>query len=215
VAGVLARLHEESARADPPAVARVRAREAELGTKVYGRERAELYGGAPLAIKREVGDLLYAFALARRPRLSVEFGASIGISTIYLAAALRDLGGTGRLIATELDREKAARAECHLAQAGLADLVEVRTGDALETLRDLPGLVELLFLDGWNDLYLAVLELLEPRMVPDALVLADLSPDDPNLARYGAHMRAPDSGYATITVPLDAGVVVSSRLTSS
>jgi predicted O-methyltransferase YrrM len=193
----------------------VREREAELGEKVYGRERAELYGGAPLAIKPEVGELLYAFVLARRPRLSVEFGASIGISTIYLAAALRDLGGAGRLITTELDPDKVRRAQRHLAQAGLEDLVDVRAGDARETLRGLPGPVELLFLDGWNDLYLAVLELLEPRMAADTLVLADLSPDDPNLERYCAHMRSPDSGYATVTVPLDAGVVVSSRLTSS
>ena len=215
MADVLARLHEQSAQEDPPAVARVGAREAELGTKIYGRERAGLYGGAPLAIKREVGELLYAFVLARRPRLAVEFGASIGISTIYLAAAVRDLGGARRLITTELNPDKAARARVHLAEVGLEDLVEVRVGDALETLRELPGPVEFLFLDGWNDLYLAVLELLEPRLVPGALVLADLSPDDPNLERYCAHMNDPGSGYATVTVPLDAGVVASSRVTSS
>src|SRR5947209_4947904 len=79
-------------REDPLAVARMRAREAELRTKVYGRERAELYGGAPLAIKREVGELIHALTLARAPALAVEFGASVGLSTIYLAAALRDLG---------------------------------------------------------------------------------------------------------------------------
>jgi predicted O-methyltransferase YrrM len=188
------------------------AREVELETKVYGRERAELYGGAPLAIKREVGELIYAFALARRPGLMVEFGASVGISTIYLAAALRDLGG-GRLITTEVSAEKVAIARGNLEQAGLANLVEVRAGDALETLRELPGDVELLFLDGWNDLYLAVLELVERRLSVGALVIADLSPADPNLELYCAHMSAPDSGYATVAVPLDAGVVVSARLT--
>ncbi len=108
-------------------MARVRAREVELGEKVYGRERAELYGVAPLAIKREVGELLYAFALARRPGLIVEFGASVGLSTIYLAAALRDLGA-GRLITTELSSEKARIASGNIEQAGLADLVELRPG---------------------------------------------------------------------------------------
>ncbi len=215
MARTLARLHEESTDEDPPAVARVRAREAELGGKIYGPERAALYAGAPLAIKREVGELLYAFVLARRPRLAVEFGASIGISTIYLAAALRDLGGAGRLVTTELEPDKAERTCSHLRKAGLEDLVDVRAGDALETLRDVAEPVELLFLDGWNDLYLAVLDLMEPRLIPGSLVLADLSPDDPNLERYCAHMSAPDSGYATVTVPLDAGVVVSSRITSS
>lgn len=193
-------------------MARMRQRESERGTKIYGQERAELYGGAPLAIKREVGELIYALALARRPGLIVEFGASIGISTIYLAAALRDLGA-GRLITTELDQGKAALAQSNLQRAGLADLVDVCPGDALETLRELPGDVELLFLDGWNDLYVGVLELVQPRFAAGALVLADLSPDDPNLERYCAHMDAPEHGYTTVTVPLDAGVVVSARLT--
>jgi predicted O-methyltransferase YrrM len=214
VAETLARLHEQAAREDPPAVARVKAREAELGAKIYGRERADLYAGAPLAIKREVGELIYVLTVARRPALAVEFGASLGLSTIYLAAALRDLRA-GRLITTELQPDKAAVAGDNLEQAGLSELVELRVGDALETLRELPARVELLFLDGWNDLYLDVLALLEPRLAEGALVLADLSPDDLNLDRYRAFVDAPEHGYATVTVPLDAGLVVSMRLTSS
>jgi predicted O-methyltransferase YrrM len=213
VADTLARLHEQSAREDPVAVARMREREAARGGKVYGRERADLYGGAPLAIKREVGELLYGLTLARRPALAVEFGASIGISTIYLAAALRDLR-VGRLITTEIAAAKADRARANLVQAGLNDLVEFRVGDALQTLRDLPEWVELLFLDGWNNLYLDVLDLVQPRLADQALVIADLSPDDPDLDRYCAYVNEPEHGYATVTVPLDAGVVVSAWITS-
>jgi predicted O-methyltransferase YrrM len=209
VAQTLAGLHEQSAREDPVAVARMRAREAELGTKIYGEERAELYGDAPLAIKREVGELLYALTLARSPMLAVEFGASVGLSTIYLAAALRDLGA-GRLITTEIALRKAERARANLTQAELGDLVELRVADARQTLRDLPGPVELLFLDGWNDLYLDVLELVRPRLAPRALIVADLSPDDPNLDRYRAFVGARENGYLSVTVPLDAGVVISS-----
>jgi predicted O-methyltransferase YrrM len=209
VAQTLAGLHEQSAREDRVAVARMRAREAELGTKIYGEERAELYGDAPLAIKREVGELLYALTLARSPMLAVEFGASVGLSTIYLAAALRDLGA-GRLITTEIALRKAERARANLTQAELGDLVELRVADARQTLRDLPGPVELLFLDGWNDLYLDVLELVRPRLAPRALIVADLSPDDPNLDRYRAFVGARENGYLSVTVPLDAGVVISS-----
>jgi predicted O-methyltransferase YrrM len=155
-----------------------------------------------------VGELIYAFTLARRPALAVEFGASLGISTIYLAAALQDLAG-GRLITTELDPGKARSAQRNLEQAGLVELVELRVGNALETLRALPAAVDLLFLDGWNDLYLDVLGLLEPRLAPGALVLADLSPDDPNLDRYCEFIDAPEHGFVSVTIPLDAGVVVS------
>ena len=98
-------------------------------------------------------------------RTVVEFGMSFGISTIHLAAAVRD-NGSGRVITTELDDRKVVRATAHLDEAGLLDCVNVRHGDAMETLRDLEGPVDLVFLDGWKLLYLPVLQLLEPKLRP-------------------------------------------------
>jgi predicted O-methyltransferase YrrM len=207
---VLAELRRLGEVEDPPAKLRVLSRERELGRRVWGDERAELYGGAPLSITPEVGELLCVLALARRPRTVVEFGASLGFSTIHLAAAVRDIGA-GRVITTEIDPGKAAAAERYLAEAGLDDLVEVRVGDALTTLQDV-GEVDLLFLDGWNNLYEPVVELLAPRLSPGALVIADLSADDPDQVNYVERMRAPGSGFVTVDIPLDAGVVVSAWL---
>jgi predicted O-methyltransferase YrrM len=188
----------------------MRAHEQQLGRRVYGRERGTVYGLAPLAITPEVGELLYALALARRPRTIVEFGASLGFSTIHLAAAARDLGDA-RVITTEMEPEKAAGARENLAEAGLGDVVDLRVGDALETLSDVAE-VDLLFLDGWNNLYLSVLDLLEHRLSPGALVIADLSEDDPELIPYSERMHDQSGGYRSVTIPLDAGVVVSSRV---
>lgn len=53
------------------------------------------------------GQLLYNLVRAVRPATVVEFGTSFGISTLYLAAAVRD-NGTGRVITTELSKEKVA-----------------------------------------------------------------------------------------------------------
>jgi predicted O-methyltransferase YrrM len=209
VARVLAELERLGEDEDPPAKERVLARERELGRRVWGTERAEAYGGAPLSITPEVGQLLCVLVLARRPGTVVEFGASHGYSTIHLAAAVRDLG-SGRVISTEIEPEKAAAARRNLAKAGLDDLVEVREGDALTTLQDVSE-VDLLFLDGWNNLYEPLADLLEPRLSPGALVIADLSSDDPDQFSYVERMRAPDSGYVTVEVPLDAGIVVSVR----
>jgi predicted O-methyltransferase YrrM len=195
---------------DPPAIARMRAHEQEIGGRVYGRERGAVYGLAPLAITPEVGELLYVLAVARRAGTIVEFGASLGFSTIYLTAAARDLGGA-RVITTELEPDKARIATQNLAEAGLGDLVDLREGDALSTLTDVTE-VDLLFLDGWNNLYLAVLDLLEPRLSAGALVIADLSAGDPEQDSYCQRMHDPDGGYASVDVPLDAGVVVSVRL---
>jgi predicted O-methyltransferase YrrM len=195
---------------DPPAKERVLQRERELGRRVWGAERSEVYGGAPLSITPEVGELLSVLVVGRRPRTVVEFGASRGYSTIHLAAAARDVGAC-RVVTTEIDPDKAAAARRNLAEAGLDDLVEVRVGDALTTLRDVPA-VDLLFLDGWNNLYEPVVELLQPRLSPGALVIADLSSDDPDQAKYVERMHAPDSGYVTVDIPLDAGVVLSAWL---
>lgn len=210
VVGVLAQLRAAGEREDEPAKRRVRAREAELGSKIYGRERARLYAGAPLSISAEVGELLYLMAVARRPRRIVEFGASVGVSTIYLAAALQDIG-TGSLITTELAPKKARLAHQHLNEAGLARLVEMRIGDACDTLADLDQEVELLFLDGWNDLYLAVLELVQPLLPTGALVIADMTKDDPQLARYHEYVHRESNGYHSVDLPLDDGVVISVR----
>jgi len=187
-------------------------RERALGRRVWGSERSEAYGGAPLSITPEVGELLCVLVVGRRPRTIVEFGASHGFSTIHLAAAARDVGAC-RVITTEIEPDKVSAAQRNLAEAGLDDLVELRVGDALTTLRDVRE-VDLLFLDGWNNLYEPIVDLLEPRLSPGALVIADLSSDDPDQVNYVDRMQAPDSGYVTVEIPLDAGVVVSAWLGS-
>jgi predicted O-methyltransferase YrrM len=177
---------------------------------VWGAERAEVYGGAPLSITPEVGELLCVLVVARRPRTIVEFGASHGFSTIHLAAAARDVGA-GRVITTEVEPAKAAAARRNLAACALDDLVDLREGDALTTLEDVDE-VDLLFLDGWNNLYEPVVDLLQPRLSAGALVIADLSADDPDQMSYVERMHATDSGYVTVDIPFDAGVVVSAWL---
>lgn len=207
---MLKRLRAQADREDPSARARRQEHERTLGATVYGQERVDIYGGAPLAIAAEVGRLLHVLALSRRARTIVEFGASLGYSTVHLAAALRDVGG-GSLITTELSADKARAAIANLTDAGLQDLVDLRVGDALETLERLDADVDLLFLDGWNNLYRDVLELVAPRLAVGALVVADMSRGDPELERYRAYVFDPSSGYVSIEIPLDEGVVISTR----
>lgn len=202
---VLARLHAKARIEDPAAKERVAARERELGRRLAAAERYELYDQAPLAITEQTGELYYLLMVTRRPRLVVEFGASHGISTIYLAAALRD-AGAGSLITTEILPAKAAATEANLAEAGLADLVELRVGDARDTLRELPEPVDSLILDGRNDLYVAMLETVRPRLTVGAAILADLGADDPDLEAYQRYVRGHAPALASMTLPVDAGI---------
>jgi len=207
----LAELHAQAEREDPEAKRRVSDSETELGERLGQRRRYELYGDAPLAIAPEVGKLLYALCRARRARRVVEFGCSLGISTIYLAAAIRDEGEGkgGSVVTSELLTEKANAALQNLARAGLEDLVEVRLGDALHTLKRIPAPIDLLFLDGRNDQYRSVLRLVEGALAPEAMVVADLNSDDPDLDAYLEYVRDPRAGYTSVEIPLGDGVEVS------
>jgi predicted O-methyltransferase YrrM len=149
-----------------------------------------------LAVSPDFGRFLYAVARAGKVTRIVEFGTSMGISTLYLAAALRDNGG-GQLIGSELEPTKVARARANLDAAGLADLVEIRAGDALETLKDVGGDVGLLLVDGAFSLYLPVLKLIEPWLQPGAMILGE-NAFEPG---YQAYIRDPANGYLTLALP--------------
>ena len=169
---------------------------------ILAQERADyrtIYSGYAdnfLAVSPDFGRFLYAMGRASKATRIVEFGTSMGISTIYLAAALRDNGG-GQLIGSELEPTKVARACANLDAAGLADLVEIRVGDALETLKDLSGEVDLLLVDGAFSLYLPVLKLVEPRLRPGAVILGE-NAFEPS---YQAYVRDRANGYITLALP--------------
>ena len=173
-------------------------------------EYRALYGQLkdfPLPVSRETGRLLYMLARSCGARSISEFGTSFGISTLHLAAALRDNGG-GRLITSEFEPSKVARARANLTEAGLIDLVEIREGDALQTLSaDLPETIDLLLLDGAKALYPEILGLVESRLRPGALIVADNADYSPD---YLAQMRTPAKGY--LSVPFGDDVELSLRL---
>lgn len=161
----------------------------------------------PLPVSRDTGKLLYMLARAVRARSIVEFGTSFGISTLHLAAALRDNGG-GRLIGSEFEPSKITRARENLVTGGLSDLVDIREGDALQTLaQNLPDTIDFVLLDGAKTLYSPVLSLLEDKLRGGALIVADNANDSPE---YLARVRAADGDY--LSVPFAEDVELSMRL---
>lgn len=177
-------------------------------------ELAERTKDLIMSVSEDGGRLLYLLARSARARTVVEFGTSFGISTLYLASAVRDNGG-GTVITTELQADKARAAEKNFAEAGLDDLIELRLGDARETLRELPGPVDLLLLDGWLDLRLPILELVAPRLRPGALVIVD--DVDLEIGRgvyqeFLDHVTDPANGYFSVRLPVHMGVQVCLKL---
>ena len=198
------------------ATARTEAALAGLTREEQGRlmrsktEYLDLYGrlkDVPLPVSRETGALLYMLARGCGARTIVEFGTSFGLSTLHLAAALRDNGG-GRLVTTEFEPSKIARARANLTAGGLVDLVEIREGDALHTLRvDFPDPIDLVLLDGAKALYPEILSLVESRLRPGAFIVADNAEYSPE---YLARVRSPADGY--LSTPFAEDVELSMRI---
>ncbi len=209
LAPLLDQLFAEADKATSPAMAALSRDERErlMHSKT---EYLDFYGRMKdlwLPVSRQTGELLYMLARSTNARTIVEFGTSFGISTLYLAAALRDNGG-GRLISSEFEVSKVARARRNLAEGGLADLVEIREGDALQTLStDLPDSIDLLLLDGAKSLYPEVLALVEGRLRPGALVIAD---DADYCPQYLDHVRLPAGGY--MSTPFADDIELSMRV---
>ncbi len=158
-----------------------------------------------IPVSREQGEFLYLTARAIGARRIVEFGTSFGISTIYLAAAVKDNGG-GVVIGTEIEPSKHQQAMANVKEAGLEEAVEVRLGDALETLGDVPEPLDMVLLDGVKELYLPVLELIKPSLRPGAVVMADnIFMFKKSLRSYVEYVQSGKNGFQSTTLPIADG----------
>jgi predicted O-methyltransferase YrrM len=164
-----------------------------------------------VAITPEQGLFAYLVARSIRARRIVEFGTSFGVSTIYLAAAIRDTGGE-LVIGSEIEETKAAKALEHLEEAGLSEYVDIRIGDAQQTLANPGGAVDMVLMDGWKNLYLPIIKILAPHLRPGAVVLSDnINTFKRTLAPYVAYMRDLTNGFQSVTLPLGEGLLYSVR----
>lgn len=200
---VLTEMHEAAERSDPPLLAQAEGKSMS--------ERGAMLSEAFIPVSPDAGRFLYVLVRGAIPGTAVEFGTSFGISTIYMAAAIRDRG-SGVLITTELLAKKADRARDYLTDAGLLDLVDLRVGDALETMKHLEPDVSVAFLDGSKELYLPVLKLIESALQPGAFVVADdLDLFPKPLAPYLAYVRDSGNGYVSVKAPIGDAMELSTR----
>jgi len=134
----------------------------------------------------------------------IEFGTSFGISTIYLADAVRQTGG--KVITTELIESKANTAKLNIKEAGLSAFVDIRIGDAMKTLSELDGQIDFLFLDGWKNLYLPLFKMLEPQFHKGTIIYAD-NIDMTDAQDYAYHISENREKYSTAYVHQNKGMI--------
>jgi predicted O-methyltransferase YrrM len=196
VASAIDRMYAEASEQ----MARLHEFRAQLAKATTAQETADVLSDFYLPVTPESGQLLYTLVRATRPTVVVEFGMSLGLSAIHLASAVRD-NGIGRIVTTELSAAKVVAAKATFAELGLDDVITVLEGDALETLANIEEPVNFVLLDGWKDLYLPVLQLLEPKLSPGALVIAD-NTGMADTQPYVDYIRDPANGYVGVSFPV-------------
>src|SRR5712671_5901734 len=164
------------------------------------------------ALDRDKAEFCYQLCRTIDARQIVEIGTSYGVSTLYLAAALRDnlgaAGGDGVVIGTEYEANKASAARAHFEQAGLSGFIDLREGDLRETLRQIDGPVDFMLVDIWITMARPALELVTPHLRSGAIVISDNTERyRSEYADYLAFLDAHD--FRTMTLPFDGGLEMS------
>ena len=199
-----------------------RSTDQEAGTGAYFQGRAKAgrtdfssldagdhayYADKLVALDRDKAEFCYGLCRAIGARRIVELGTSFGVSTLYLAAAVRDNGG-GLVIGTEYEPDKARAARANFAAAGLEAFIELREGDLRQTLTTIEGPIDFALFDIWTEMALPALRLIAPHLRPGAVICADNTAAPRARAGYAAffaYIEDPANGLRTMTLPFDGG----------
>ncbi|MFT8719436.1 O-methyltransferase [Acetobacter sp.] len=160
------------------------------------------------AIGPDTGQLMNILVRSLPSPTILELGTSFGYSGIWLADAARATGG--KLITMELHGYKSAYAREMAEEAGLAEWIDFRVGDAVFMIGELTEKVDFVFVDLWKDLYVPCLEAFYPHLNPGAIIVADnmIRPGTEDVKRYGRAIRALP-GMSSVLLPVGTGIEVS------
>jgi predicted O-methyltransferase YrrM len=188
-----------------------RAEEADFDWSAFDARTNQFLSDKLVALDRDKAEFCYQICRALRAKRVVEAGTSFGVSTIFLAAAVRDNvladGGEGIVIGTEYEPEKAKAARANFAEAGLSDLIDLREGDLRETLTDVGGPIDFMLIDIWTPMARPALELVAPSLRDGAVVICDNTAQFPEAYRdYFEFLNDPANGLRTMTLPFEGGL---------
>jgi predicted O-methyltransferase YrrM len=188
-----------------------RAAEGSLDWERFDARTHQFLSDKLVALDRNKAEFCYQVCRSLNARRIVEAGTSFGVSTLFLAAAVRDNakadGGRGAVIGTEYEPAKAAAARRNFAEAGLSEFIDLREGDLRETLADINGAVDFMLVDIWTPMARPALELVAPRLRKGAVVICDNTEQfRPAYKDYFEFVNDPANGLRTMTLPFEGGL---------
>jgi predicted O-methyltransferase YrrM len=202
------RLHAESLaqEAETHSYFSERAKKGELSWDGLDDDANRFMADKMVALEPLKAEACYLLCRALRAQRVVEVGTSFGVSTLYLAAAVRDNGG-GAVIGTEYEPAKAAKARANFAEAGLAEFIDLREGDLRETLKVIRGPVDFVLMDIWTEMARPAIELVAPHLRVGGVIIADNTAQVRHAyGRFFEFVVDPANRLRSLTMPFDGGL---------
>jgi predicted O-methyltransferase YrrM len=203
-----ARLHEQSVaqEAETHRYFTERAERGELSWDGLDEQSHRFMADKLVALDPIKAEFCHLTCRALGARRVVEVGTSFGVSTLYLADAVRANGG-GVVIGTEHEPVKAAAARANFEAAGLSDFIDLREGDLRETLKDIAGPVDFVLMDIWTEMARPAIELIAPHLRVGAVILADNTTQVRHAyGRFFEFVEDPKNRLLSMTLPFDGGL---------
>ena len=181
--------------------------------KPYDNELHLFLSDKMVALDRDKGEFCYQICRSIGARRIIEAGTSFGVSTMYLAAAVRDNQfKKGVVIGTEHEPTKVKVALQNFEEAGLSEFIDLREGDLRETLKKVGGSVDFMLVDIWN-VALPALELVSSNLRPGAIVICDNTTVSAESYRgYFKFINDPKNQFRTMTIPFRGGLELTIRV---
>lgn len=191
-----------------------RAQEGSLDWNAFDERTNRFLSDKLIALDREKAEFCYQVCRALGATRVVEAGTSFGVSTLFLAAAVRDNARNnvrgerdGVVIGTEYEAEKAKAARANFVEAGLSDFIELREGDLRETLADVGAPVDFMLIDIWTPMARPALELVSPHLREGAVIICDNTTQFREAYRdYFEFVNDPANHLQTMTLPFEGGL---------
>ena len=202
------RLHAQSVaqEAETGAYFGERARKGDLSWDGLDADANRFMADKLVALEPIKAEFCHMLCRSLQAKRVVEVGTSHGVSTLYLADAVRANGG-GTVIATEYEPAKAATARATFAEAGLGEFIDLREGDLRETLKVIEGPVDFVLMDIWTEMARPALELIAPYLRAGAIVIADNTAQFRHAYRqFFEFVDDPKNRLKTLTLPFDGGL---------
>ncbi len=169
-------------------------------------ERWHMYDS--MTAEAEVLEFLYTLVTTIKPALVVETGSFLGVSTLWIAKALK-ANGFGRIISCEFDPVVFAKAQEKIASSGLADWIELRNESSLEMR--IEGTIDLFFSDSDMPIREAEVKRFLPQIRPTGIILMHDASSHLKVVRDAAVKMESEGLLSCILLPTPRGLVLAQR----